>query len=623
MIENKTQQITKIDFNRSENIFINSGIIALNYYLEKFKKLTDIKYSHNLFENKLVVESEHLMKLLQDVYYFMGKEVYDTSGQRAREDANNGKGQYYFVKEPFSGNSFPKMQSYGLAALITNNATPTAGHNGDKKKLEKLYSEDRDFADKIVKFFADKGIKREGFKCNKSENGEIEIIKTGKIKGEVYLNTPYTKTTNVDDIFKDPAYFTAGENTCSLTGEKFKKLCDSQCLSPFISGLNNFCSNLDLKSGRISAKALYLSRFSPKFAFYTQQGKESVYIYMFVTDNLKHLDDLRKVNSHLYKDEPSLIACNYNSNMKLYNFVKEKDGSKDWTEQNDFLFMLIYSFYKNILKDNNVSDDSHNSSENFNPFAEIYSEMEKKSPISLISFRSDEFAGTMRTKFFEEINNFKWLIRFFAFLEDKKISIYNIMNGLKFIKESERGGKNAYRQERLLRNRVLGKIINGKSILEDIETLFYNCFCQIMANEAKWRSYKDIFDLTCIYEKATLFGGNQKMTETLQEKAINLGKSIGQGILRYGDANDINAKKSNAKAGRTYIISLKKARTLQQFLEEIIRIQTKYEIAIANEILEEINPQNFVMVKQFCIISALNQLNTLNSTIKGEKNNEN
>ena len=285
--------------------------------------------------------------------------------------------------------------------------------------------------------------------------------------------------------------------------------------------------------------------------------------------------------------------------------------------------MLLYSFYRNILKDNNVSDDLHNSSENFNPFGEIYSDMAKKSPISLISFRSDEFAGTMRTKFFEEIDNFKWLISFFAFLEDRKISIFNIMNGLKFIKDSERGGKNAYRQERLLRNRVLGKIIKGKSILEDIETLFYNCFCQIMANEAKWRSYKDIFDLTCIYEKATLFGGNQKMTETLQEKAINLGKSIGQGILRYGDANDIDAKKSNAKAGRTNIISLNKARTLQQFQAEIIRIQIKYEIAVANEILEEINPQNFVTVKQFCIISALNQLNTLNSTIKGEKNNEN
>ena len=171
MIKTKIEPITKIEFHRSENIFINSGIIALNYYLDKFKEFTDIKYSHNLFENKLVVESDNLMKLLLDVYYFMGKEVYDTSGQKAIEDANNGKGQYYFVKEPFSGNSFPKMQSYGLAALITNNATPTAGHNGDKKKLEKLYSEDRDFADKIVKFFADKGIKREGFEYNKNENG--------------------------------------------------------------------------------------------------------------------------------------------------------------------------------------------------------------------------------------------------------------------------------------------------------------------------------------------------------------------------------------------------------------------------------------------------------------------
>ncbi len=620
MANKKTEPITKIEFNRSENIFINSGIIALDYYLEKFKELTDIKYSHNLSENKLVVESEDLLHLLKDVYYFMGKEVYDTSGKKAREDAKNGKGQYYFIKEPFSAEPFPKMQTYGLAALITNNATPTAGHNGEKKKLEKIHNEDPDFAEKIVESFAKVGIKREGFKYIKNESGEINIVKNGKIKGEVYLNAPYTKTTNMDDIFNDPAYFLPGEERCSLTGEKFQKLCDSQCLSPFISGLNNFCSHLSIKSGRISAKALYLSRFSPKFAFYTQQGKESVYVYMFQTDNLNNLKKLIKINSHLYKEEPSLVECNYYSNMKLYNFGEERDISKDWTEQNDFLFMLIYSFYKNILKDNYISDDLTNSSEDFDPFAEIYSNMEKKNPISLISFRSDEFAGTMRPKIFEVMNNFKWLVRFLRFLESEKISILNIMKGLKFIKESERGGKNSYRQERLLRNKVLGKIINGKSILEDMETLFYNSFCQIMSNEGTWRSYKDLFNLTCIYEKAILFGGNEKMTETLQAKAINLGKSIGQGILRYGEANDINAKKSNAKAGRTNIISLKKARTLQQFLDEIIRIQTKYEIAIAKEILEEINPQNFVTVKQFCIISALNQLNTIT---KGENNNEN
>ena len=356
MIKTKTEPITKIEFHRSENIFINSGIIALNYYLDKFKEFTDIKYSHNLFENKLVVESDNLMKLLQDVYYFMGKEVYDTSGQKAIEDANNGKGQYYFIKEPFSGNPFTKMQSYGLAALINNNATPKGTNKENKKKFDKIFADDYEFAEKIALFLAKKGLLLKTLKYEEEEDKNKKLtIKKNDVTGEIYpiydensklktqqkgqkgiseifLNTVYSKTPKIEDsIFNDPAYFMEGENTCSLTGEKFKKLCDPQCLSPFISGLNNFCSNFDLKSGRISAKALYLSRFSPKFAFYTQQGKESVYIYMFVTDDLKHLDDLRKVNSHLYKDEPSLIACNYNSNMKLYNFGKEKDVSKDWT----------------------------------------------------------------------------------------------------------------------------------------------------------------------------------------------------------------------------------------------------------------------------------------------------
>jgi hypothetical protein len=59
------EKITKIEFNHSSNIFLNSGIIALDYYLDEFKTKTAIQYNHELSEYKLVVESENLFQLLE------------------------------------------------------------------------------------------------------------------------------------------------------------------------------------------------------------------------------------------------------------------------------------------------------------------------------------------------------------------------------------------------------------------------------------------------------------------------------------------------------------------------------------------------------------------------------
>jgi len=538
----------------------------------------------------------------------MGKEVYDTSGKKAAEEAD----KYYFIKEPFSAVKFPKMKTYGLAGLITNDPAPHG------IKFEKLLEKDPEFAFKIAKFLSDNGKKLKFFSL---VNGELHKNepdpKTKKLKenrggeSEIFINSPYTKTT---EIVIDENFLKSGTQECYLTGEKYQKLVDTQCTSPFFAGIQNFNSQLSGVDKKISWKAMYLSRFSPKLSFHAYTGGlDTIYVYMFNTDNLLNLKKIRNSNRNLFKDKVALVEDEYRSNIRIYSFLEGKDTSKDFTEQNEFLFMLTYSFYKRILEEKNT--DIQKVLEDW----DIINESEyKQIPVSLISFKADKFAKTMRPDSFEEINNFKWLIRFIAYLEKHKISVYNVLQSLKFLKPSERSGQNHYRLERQLRNKVLGKIIKGKSILDEIESLFYDCFRFKTSKPNEnigFKSYKDLFELVRLYEKITKFGGNRNMTEILQQRAINLGKSIGQGILNFENSQD---RHGNAKSGRTHIISLKKARTQQQFLDEIIRIQTKYGISVANDILESINPQNFVMIKQFCIISALNQMNSVFNKKPGE-----
>ena len=105
------------------------------------------------------------------------------------------------------------------------------------------------------------------------------------------------------------------------------------------------------------------------------------------------------------------------------------------------------------------------------------------------------------------------------------------------------------------------------------------------------------------------------MDENLQSRAIKLGSSIGQGILSYGEGQ----RMTNAKQGRSYIIALRKSRTLVQFLEALTTIQTRYSLIISRELIDGIDEQNFEVIKQFAIIGALNQLNVqLNSSSKKE-----
>lgn len=613
--------MNKIEFNYSPNIFLSSGIVSLKHYLEDFKDKTDIQFSFILSDDKLIIESERLLELLEAVYYYMGKEIYDTSGQKALDKSD----KYYFTKEPFQGIPFPKMFTYGVAGLITNNASAVESKDGKKIKFEKLYKEDPEFAKKIGEFLNSKGKKIKFFSFVNNTLIENSIDNnTGKKKenkggeSEIFIDAPYTKTTKLEI---DADFLSEGNNICYLTGESYKKLSDTNCVSPFFAGMNNFNSFLSKSDKKISWKALYLARFSPKVSFYHYSGaQENISVFFFNSNNLKNLEKLYQNNSSLYKNSIELISSNYISNFKSYNFDSEKELSKDFTEKNEFLFLLIFSFYKRFLISNQIN--INNQTLEWDPFAE--SEF-KVIPISLSYFKSDKFASTMRPDSFEEINHFKFLIRLFAFMEKNEISFRELLSSLKIIKPSEKGSKNKYRLERQLRNNVLGKILKLKSILNEIEDLFYRSFLyQIAGDTVGYKNFNQIFNFLSLYEKIIHYGGNKEMNPELQEKSINLGISIGQGILRFENPDDKNfqQKQSNVKSGRVYIISLKKARTMKQFLDEIIRIMTKFNISISKDILNQINDKNFIAIKQFAIISALNQLNTSINFKKEEKINE-
>lgn len=599
--------ITEIEFKRTSNIFINAGIVALYQYLKVFKEDANVEYdySYSLEKDALHVKCDKLFTLLEDVYYYMGRELYDTSGKNARNSAD----KYFFTEEPFDYKAFFKMKTYGLGALITNDPQPTPKEENNAITFENLVKTNPEFATKIGQVYFQQKQKLKDY-----EPTEFGYLYSKDTKGDskIFLNEPYIKITRLEKPKKE--FFEVGNQVCYLTNESFKKLVDSQNTSPFIKGLNNFNSFLSPQSQKISWKAMYLSRFSPKLNLYTYvSGLDSIVCYFFDSNNLLNLNTLYEQNRSIYKDPVQMIESNYMSNFKTHSFfIREEKFSepKDYTGKNETLFALIYTFYKQFLYDKGFED--------INEVDNIFDLGFEKIPISLISFKADSFSSTLRPNAFEYFNNFKFAIRLIIYLEKVGIKFSQLLSSLKFMKSSERNSGNSYLLERKQREKVLTLMLNGKSVVKEIAQLYYQCYTYLLkGNPVGFKNYEQLYLFTSKYEHKI----NIQMTPEMQEKAFKLGTSIGMAITRFENPDNKNDEKTNAKSGRKYIIDLNKSRTLDQFNDAIIRIMNKYQLQVNSELFKEnLNEENFEMVKQFAIIGALNVINNVIKPINTTSN---
>lgn len=595
-----------IEFKRTSNVFLNTGIIALEYYLDRYKEeqsLSDDELYFELQAHKLIVNSPKLLEILEEVYYLMGREVYDTVTSEQINNAQNSiKCNLFYdnVKDKFF--PFPKIKSYGLPLLLTNGRPKNTIHESNQSTIAKLRESDPVLASKFEETFTEK----------KLDIGSV-----------IYFNEPYTTIPRL--VKFDDKYLQATEKAmpCFLTGEKFDKLIDIGNNLAFASlqGDKSFNSLAKPRDLQISWKSMVLMRFSPKYCYYHYLSLkyEQLVCYFFYSNDFLALKKYYRIYGSIFKSFQKLQADLYISNFDLYQFGSPKKDDDtiikdDFIERHEKLFMLIYSIYKKILFNRQGSDSD--------VLNELFDFIEKENDsIQIVTFQSDKFSGTFRPNSFETFNQFKFIVKLIAYSEKNGLDFNQFLRSLKFQKTqySSRDFGEKIRLERQLRNEVLNKVLKQKSVISEIETLFYDCFMYLNSNEnVGYKDYKMLVKFLEIYEPIINQNMDKEQFQTLQNRAINLGKSIGMSILTFDEGN----KQANAKDARSYIIGLHKARTAEQFREAIIRIQTKYGLVMSGELLQGLNEETFEFIKQYAVISALN---IINSIIKpqNEPKNEN
>jgi len=608
--------MNKIEFHKTANIFINTGIVALHRFIDRFQMHNDEfgEIRNELLPDKLIVENERILGLLEEVYYFMGKEIYDTPTKKQKEKSD----KFYFIKEPFSYGKFPKMNSFGLAGFITKAPFgPAPTPRIKPRKFKDIYEEEPGFAKSIASVFRENDITLKYFEITEDEISPNEKQKKGD--SNIYLNEPYTKVPRLDFNEK---YFQEGDNICSITNESFANLVSSKGTFAFTANVTNFNSFFGTDdSNKISLKAKYISLFSPALAMYSYyNGYDSFSASFFNSNNLVNINQLYDDEFFHLKDEMQNMKLPYHSNIKFENFkfakkdgeVVEIDSGIGVYSPNEITFLLIYTFFKRKFQSDIDADDLNAEIDPFEdtPFERV--------PINLVTFKADKFASTIRPNFYKEYNNIRFIVRLLHKMEsneNKRIPIRKFWQGLllELPKYSlkQRFDKSRAHAERRIRQSVISKLLKGKSVLSDFEQLFSKSYL-ILTNgkQCGYRRYDLLTEFLKIYEPAINFGG-MNMDKSLQQKAINLGKSIGYSIVNYDKPKNDTEKKANAKNGRKYLISLHKARTIDQFREAIIRIQNKFGLSVSNEILENMDENNFKAIKQYAQISALNQLNAV------------
>jgi hypothetical protein len=425
----------------------------------------------------------------------------------------------------------------------------------------------------------------------------------------------------------DEKYWKSGKLNCPLIGEEFKVLVNAVNISPFIKGLNTFNSFLNSSDGKLSQKALFLLRFSPALSMFNYfNGYDSFIATFFNSDSLSKINNLYNEEFFYENEVMQTWKMPYKRNIKLHNFTYEKkdsekysiDSGEDSYSPQEITFLILLTFYKKKFADE-ISLENQESMID----SDILSLLElDKTPLSLVTFKAEKFASTLRPNFYEEYTNAKYIIQLIHSLEtnkDKRVPVSELWRSL-ILKTSKTESINDYnkkkRLERQVRIEVISNILKGKSNLNVLENLFHKSYLILSNNEKPGFIRFDILlEFLNIYEQTINFK-TIDMNESLQQRSISLGKSIGYAILNYNNPKSENEKKANAKNGRKYLISLHKARTIDQFRETIIRIQRKYMVSISNEILENLNENNYVAVKQYAQIGALNSLNAVLSNTK-------
>lgn len=492
---------------------------------------------------------------LTDVYNILLNDYYNTSTSKQKEE-NAG---FYYDTEKDEFVRFPKAKPCGIAGLIFSKVPrPTKEFTkyvkGGRKNL--LPEPYTYLQERLDTFLRENNLKADG--------ATFLINGRNAYQPRVTIS-PVPKKIKATCRLCGRKTHSSGE----ISGTVFPLITSSAGIKSFVSG----CENVDV----VCWMCDYVAKFVPVVGHYSVNN-ESTYIFLMYSQSFGKMIDVAPTLR-------SLTKCDEN----YFRNYEEQLGSYFQHPFEQFLSFLYTVYLQTCVLAPSQNDDNNEGELDLESLYGIYID---RSPVSIyilhVQKLGDAFVGKLVWNFTDSV----YVYRLFHTLFTQRIDIKEAMKVLIDYEQEKNETKT------LVRNRICERVLKKQPVIDLFEPFVYH-ICR-----SKLKFIKPAYDFVLAYEQ--ILAGEDNMKQELINTAVSLGKTLG---LTLG---------SEGMKARGDLFRLRKARKPADFLNEVNRIQMKYNVSVTADLYnsgEEFD-KNFAEFKQFCMVAALNSFNAKTSEKK-------
>ncbi len=551
--------VREIRFPKIGHFWIDSGLLGF-YELALMEKPEETGVEISLGEGGVTVRGteKNVSAFLNAVYSTLLQRYFNTSNEKQEQE----KAGFYYDSKQDLFVRFPKAKPLGIAGLIFNKAPrPTQGQirYADKKEgtLPPEYAHLQDRLDEFLE-------------QNKLKIGGANLLLDGP--------NAYQPRVTISPKERKPRGY------CFLCGNPSHALTEiGGTIFPMISGssgaltFNSGCSG----PAKVCWKCDYIGKFVPVSGFYVTDGGTN-HMYFPYSTSLEKMHDVFGSFESMKIRDPYYLR-NFNTDLGGY-FKKPYEQ----------FFSFLYSVYRRILSSTG-SGDPEESDPDFD-FEKMYDLVLSHAPLEIFILYTEALGDTQMGKMIWSFRESVYMFRLFEHLETNGIPLRQTMQILIDFDQKKDENKT------LMRNRICERVLRRQSAVDLVEQHVFRI------NRSKVQYIKPVHDFVIAYEKI-LTQEKDPMKQELIDTAVSLGKTIGISLGR------------ERKSGKGDLFRLRKARRPEDFLNEVNRIQMKYDVSVTADLYNsgEAFNQHFQEFKQFCMIAALNTYNAVRQSDKGQQ----
>ena len=558
----------EVTFPKLNHFWLDSGLLGLYELLHEAENGTLI----TLDDSKLTMrgKEEAIEAALASAYDELVKKYYDLSTKRQRDTTTSYNFYYDSAKDAFV--AFPKKKARGIARLIYDKAPRPAGtvvkwERKERREVEvdgKLVKRTRGMlptSHAHLQQRMDAFLDRQGLDV--TTNGLL-VDRPNEIRPK---------------IPKLRLVVRGGKraSACYLCGEDADSFVDaSQTVFPFITGSSGVRSfnTLAGRPEKVCWRCAFIGKFVPVNGFYMTR-RDQLFAFFPYSTSLSKMDDIYGMLRDFTFDDP-----NYAKNFE--HFLPVGDYAEGFFQRPfEIAFAFFYTLYRKLLV--HEADDDRLVFD-WDKMLEVTL---ARAPLEFIVVHAEKKGDTYLGKLVWPFRQTVYFFRLMNAFSEEGVDVKQVMRLL--VDRS----KTKFEHKTLVRNRVCERILKQKSVVSLVESYSFSADLSYM---------KPLVDFVLCYED--IIRKEDAMKPEEQETAVRLGKQIGKTV---GDAA---RDKRAAGGGKGDLFALRKVRKKVDFLNEVNRLQFRYNLSIPRDVYEgKLTDSNFAEFKSFCMLAALNSFN--------------